>query len=132
MLFRSEYVRQWARAVAPLGLVDAPLTYADLECALLDFAPQLAAGPVTRDVVRFLRRPPLSRAARAGYWFLFQAAAASLRPGHRRMLGLRRILPLRVVGPIARGLLRLMRAALGPSSPLEDAALARRARLAAS
>jgi hypothetical protein len=34
--------------------------------------------------------------------------------------------------PITRGMLRVMRLAVGPRSPLEEAALARRERLAAS
>lgn len=127
----DDYVRQWARAVEPLGLPTAPRSLADLRCVLADFAPVLACSDTTREVVRFLRRPPLSRAARVGYWFLFQAAAASLQPEHRQMLGLRRVMPLRVARPVGRAVLRAMRAALGPTSPLEQAALARRARVAA-
>lgn len=122
----DEYVAKWARAVEPLGLMDAPRSRAELDACLASYADTLAVSDTTRHVVRFIRRPPLSRTARAAYWFLFQAAAASLPDEYRRMLELR-ALPLRLVQPVTITLLRLMRAVLGPRSPLEEAALERMA-----
>ena len=126
----DEYVSQWARAVAPLGLHDAPTSEAGLHAMLASYEPVLHVSDTTRRVVQFIRRPPLSRTARTAYWFLFQAAVASLPGEYRRMLGLRTA-PLWLVRPMARGLLRAMRLALGPRSPMEEAALARRARIGA-
>ena len=78
----------------------------------------------TRDVIRWLRRPPLPLASRPVYALLFQAALASLPDELRRMIGLRS-LPLRVVRPAATGLLKFIGLAIGPDNPVADAALAR-------
>jgi hypothetical protein len=59
---------------------------------------------------------------------LFDAAVVSIRPEFRRMLGLR-AKPRWLVIPATRLTLRILRAAIGPESPIEDAALARLARI---
>lgn len=124
----DEYVSQWAAAVVPLGLHDAPRSAGQLREVMARYRPALDVSDTTRRVVRFIRKPPLSRTARAAYWFLFHAAVASLPREYRQMLGLRAA-PMWLVGPVARTVLRVMRAALGPRSPLEEAALSRLARL---
>jgi hypothetical protein len=59
---------------------------------------------------------------------LYEAAVASLRPEYRRLLGLRSW-PKAVIVPVGRGLLRLMRFAIGPKSPIEEAAIERLTRI---
>jgi uncharacterized protein (DUF2236 family) len=125
------YVRQWAQAVAPLGLHDAPLSNEELEKTIAGFESALVVSDLTKRVVRFIRKPPLSRTARAAYWWLFQAAVASLPTSYRTRLGLKS-LPLWLMIPITRGILRTMRVAIGSRSPIEEAALERRHRLATS
>lgn len=123
------YVAGWARAVEPLGYADAPTTAAGLRAAMRARQGELRVDDTTRRVVRFIRRIPFPLAARPVYWWLFQAAVASLPDDYRRMLGLRS-LPQWFVRPVVRGMLASMRWALGDRSPMENAALQRRALLA--
>lgn len=120
------YVKLWAKSVVPLGLTEAevPSDEGELLKALSDCQSQLFVSADTRDVLRFIKRPPLPRAARVIYALLYQAALASLSPDQRALIG-ERPLPLWLVRPVTRGTLRLMRWAIGPDSPIEDAARAR-------
>lgn len=122
----DKYVRKWSMAVKPLGLTDAPMTEAELAQSLNSFYERgiLDVNATTRKVVAFIKKPPLSRTARFAYWFLFQAALASIPKKYQEMLGLR-ALPLWLVSPIATGFIGLMRFAIGNRSPLEEAALTR-------
>lgn len=122
----DEYVRKWGQAVAPLGLTDPPKTEAELDAAINSFFDKgiLTVNDTTRKVVDFIQHPPLSRTARFAYWFLFQAALASIPKRYQKMLGLK-ALPLGFVQPIAMRFVGLMRIAIGKRSPLEEAALTR-------
>jgi uncharacterized protein (DUF2236 family) len=127
----NQYVAQWARAVEPLGLSTAPRSWQDLQEAISGFDEELSSSTATQRVVSFIRRPPLSRTARAAYWFLFQAAVATIPSQYRQMLGVT-ALPMKVVHPVTRLVISAMRWAIGPQSPIEEAALARRSRLGAA
>ncbi|CAB4336774.1 MAG: DUF2236 domain-containing protein [Actinobacteria bacterium] len=129
---RDEYIRLWSQAVVPLGLDNAPQSSQDLAQNIdrYDSSGQLQVNDVTLRVVEFIKHPPLSRTARFAYWFLFQAAVASIPKTFRRRLGLR-ALPLWLVSPVTMGFLKLMHALIGNRSPLEEAALERLARIAA-
>ena len=120
------YVSKWSQAVKPLGLDGAPLTELELEQAIGSFYQNgiLGVNDTTRKVVNFIKHPPLSRTARFAYWFLFQAALASIPSKYQKMLGLK-ALPLSVVRPVALRFIGLMRFAIGTRSPLEEAALTR-------
>lgn len=124
------YVSLWSQAVAPLGLNSCPMSQAELSAAIESFDEQglLVVNDTTLRVVEFIKRPPLSRTARFAYAFLFQAAVASMPKKYRERLGLK-CLPLWLVQPVTKGLLRLMRLAIGDHSPIEDAALERLARV---
>jgi len=122
------YVGQWARAALPLGLPDPPRTAAELSAQLRSFDGELVAGPDAREVVRFLLNPPLPVPARPAYAVLAAAAVSTLDPRHRRMLGLPRV-PRLATRAATRGLLGGMGALLGRTSPSEQAARARLARL---
>jgi len=118
------YIRLWAKSVEPLGLDDVPRDEAGLLACLANYRSELVVTDATRDVIRWLRRPPLPLASRPVYALLFQSALASLPDEHRRLIGLR-ALPLGVVRPVTTRLLKFIRFAIGPESPIEDAAIAR-------
>jgi uncharacterized protein (DUF2236 family) len=122
----DEYVRKWSKAVAPLGLTNAPQSAAELNATIEEFRTReiLDVNETTRKVVDFIKHPPLSRTARIAYWFLFQAALSSIPKQYREMLGLTAI-PSKIVQPLATGFVALMRFAIGKRSPLEEAALKR-------
>ena len=119
----DNYIAQWSVAVAPLGLATCPMNQAELDTAIADFIDRgiLRSDERTRQVVAFLRRPPLPGATKFAYRLLFAAAAVSLRPEYRRLLGLRAG-PRWIIVPVTRVALRLIKLAVGPESPVEQAA----------
>lgn len=118
------YVRLWARSVEPLGLETAPQSEAELLKTLEDFYPQLAVTENTRAVIHWIKNAPLPISAKPIYKLLFHSALASLPQEYRKLIGLRG-LPLWFTRPVTTTLLRIMRFAIGPESPIEDAAIAR-------
>lgn len=127
------YVRLWARSVEPLGLQQAPRNEAQLLACLERFRPQLTVSDDTREVLHWIKHPPLPKTALPAYRLLFQAAVVSMPPDFQEMLGFQ-TLPKRVIQPLTRGLLKTIRVAIGPDSPLEEAGIQRlkRAGLVAS
>ncbi len=121
------YIRLWAKSVEPLGLRDVPLSEAELLAALEIYQPELAVTAETREVIRWLRHPPLPITALPVYELLFQSALASLPPECRALLQLKSM-PLPVIKPVTRGLIKLIRVAIGPENVLSDTAAARIAR----
>jgi len=122
------YVSTWSRSVEPLGLENAPQSKQELDEVMYSFFTELKVTDDTRSVVRFIRKPPLPILVRPVYALLFQAAVVSLRPEHRKLLGLKDP-PRRLVIPVTRFALRAIRVLIGPESPIEDGALARLLRL---
>ncbi|WP_296630571.1 oxygenase MpaB family protein [Rhodoluna sp.] len=128
----DNYVAQWSKSVQPLGLAQAPMTRAELNDQISQFAEQglLRVDEQTLQVVDFIRKAPLPKSAKPIYALLFDAAVVSLPQEIRQMLGLR-ARPRWFVQPVVRALLRLMRFAIGPESPIEDAAKQRLIRVGA-
>lgn len=126
------YVSQWARSVEPLGLAEVPRSVAELDRLLESYDRQgtLRCDERTIDVVRFIKNPPLPPVARVVYRLLFAAAVTSLRPSHRSLLGLRAA-PAWLVLPVTRFVLRAIRFAIGPESPIEEAGKERLRRIGA-
>lgn len=124
------YVAQWARSVTQLGLATAPMTEKDLDETIDSYArrDELVGDEKTIEVIRFIREPGLPWIARGVYRVLYAAAVYSLPEGARSVLRLK-ALPGWVIVPTTRWLLRTLRWIIGPDSPIEDAALARLARL---
>ena len=122
------YVSKWRVSAEPLGLNidDLPATRDELSAALADYAAAntLRCDEQTRAVLGFIERPPLPRTAKLVYRLLFQAAIANLPDWAAELTGYRVRRP-RLVLWFTAGLLRFMRAAIGPESPIEDAARAR-------
>ncbi|MCJ1713117.1 oxygenase MpaB family protein [Curtobacterium sp. VKM Ac-2922] len=128
------YVREWAIAGRLMRVEDPPESEAELRAQMNGYLDrgELAVTPRTREVLRFIKNPPLARMLRPGYQALFQGAASTLDPRHRSMLGLR----APAIGPVelpvgrATGLvLDGIGSVLGNQTGTERAALARIARL---
>ena len=128
----DNYVAQWSKSVAPLGLTECPMSHAELNTEIERFVDEglLQSNETTRRVVEFIRNPPLPPMARLAYRLLFSAAVLSLPPHSRELLGLRAG-PRWIIQPATRAVLRFMRFAIGPDSPIEDAAIARLRRIGA-
>lgn len=122
----DNYIAQWSISVAPLGLEKCPMNSRELdrEIAELFDAGLLVSTPDTEKVVEFIKNPPLPILAKPIYGLLFDAAVVSLRPEFRALLGLK-AKPRWFIQPVTRTILRLMRIAIGPESPIEDASIAR-------
>lgn len=128
----DNYVAQWSKSVAPLGLTECPMSHAELNTEIERFVGEglLQANETTLRVVEFIRNPPLPPMARLAYRLLFSAAVLSLPPHSRELLGLKAG-PRWIIQPATRAVLRFMRFAIGPDSPIEDAAIARLRRIGA-
>jgi len=126
----DNYVEQWGRSVAPLGLEDTPSSRREMDDTITDLwkTGVLVSTESTKSVVGFIRRPPLPLVVRPIYRLLFDAAVVSMRPEFRAMLGLT-AKPRWLVVPMTRLILRTIRVAIGPESPIEDGALNRLRRI---
>jgi uncharacterized protein (DUF2236 family) len=128
----DNYISQWSVSVSPLGLEKCPMNSSELnnEISQLYDAGLLVSTPDTQKVVEFIRNPPLPISAKPIYGLLFDAAVVSLRPEFRKLLGLS-AKPGWLIKPLTRFVLRFMRLAIGPESPIEDASIARLKRIGA-
>jgi uncharacterized protein (DUF2236 family) len=124
----DSYVRLWAKSVEPIGLTSAPMNESQLISEIDRYKRELVATEKTLDVVKFIKRPPLPVLARPVYWLLFEAAVVSLPIEFRTLLGLK-AKPRWIIQPLTRGVLRFIRLAIGPESPIEDGAIERLRRI---
>jgi uncharacterized protein (DUF2236 family) len=120
----DEYVRLWAASVKPLGLDVAPQSEAELLETLRGFEKDLVVTDDTRDVIKWIKNPPLPLAAKPFYRLFFFAALASMPPSYQALIG-ERALPLWFVKWQTTNILRGMRIAIGSESPIEEASIAR-------
>jgi uncharacterized protein (DUF2236 family) len=118
------YVKLWSKSVGPLGLEEVPMSEGELVATLEGFYPQLSVTEETRNVISWIRRAPLPLMAKPVYVLLFHSALASLPANYRSLIGIRGW-PLWLTRPLTTTLLRVMRWAIGPESPIEDAAVER-------
>lgn len=126
----DEYVRLWAESVKPLGLEVAPQSEAELLATLKTFDDQLVVTAETRDVIQWIKNPPLPTLSKPFYRLFYFAALASMPENYRALIA-ERTLPLWFVKWQTTTLLRLMRVAIGHESPIEEAAVARLRRIGA-
>lgn len=126
----DSYIAHWSRSVEPLGLHGVPMNRAELEAEIKRFIDGdiLRVDARTRDVIRFIKSPPLPGIAKIVYRLLFDAAVVSLEPEFRQMLGLRAA-PRWIVQPLTRTMLKTIRWMIGPESPIEEAGRARLRRI---
>jgi uncharacterized protein (DUF2236 family) len=120
----DEYIRLWAQSVKPLGLENAPGSEAEMLAAIESFRPELAVTEETREIIHWIKNPPLPSTSIPVYSLLFKAALASLPAEYRKLLGLGDP-PLSIYQPITTSLLQFIRFAIGPESPIEEAAIER-------
>jgi uncharacterized protein (DUF2236 family) len=120
----DEYVRLWAESVKPLGLETAPISEAELLATLKQFDNQLIVNDDTREVIKWLKNPPLPTLAKPFYRLFFFAALATMPKNYQDLLN-QKTLPLWFVKSQTTNILRFMRIAIGKDSPIEDAAIAR-------
>lgn len=128
----DNYVAQWAKSVTRLGLSDAPMSKAELDETLMGYVKrnELAISENAAKVISFIQRPPLPKVASLVYALLYQAAVASIPNPYRKLLNLRTA-PLWLIQPIMRFFLFILAKAIGPESPIEEAALTRLKRIGA-
>ncbi len=128
----DRYVREWAPVGTLLGVSTPPRSVAELRRDIDNFRTSgaLRVDDRTRDVVAFVRRPPLHPTLMPAYGVLFAAAVATIPVELRRMLGLRRT-PLPIL-TTARVTLWALRLVIGTTSPAELHALSRHERLGAN
>ena len=128
----DNYVSQWSVSVAPLGLTKCPMSKSELDESITQIYRDglLCATEDTLRVVEFIKNPPLPAAAKPIYGLLFEAAVLSMRPEFSQMLGLR-AKPRWIIQPLTRWVLKTMRIAIGPESPIEDGAIERLRRIGA-
>jgi uncharacterized protein (DUF2236 family) len=120
----DDYVRLWAASVKPLGLEIAPQNEAELLETLRGFDKDLVVTDDTRDVIKWIKNPPLPLLAKPFYRLFFFAALASMPSNYQALIG-ERALPLWFVKSQTINILRAMRIAIGHESPIEEASIAR-------
>ena len=124
----DQYVREWARSAEPLGLKDAPKSLAELEEKLDYFrAHSLMANETTKEVVRFILRPPFSKLGLIPFTIFANAAIATLDERDRELLGLKK--KGRIWLHLSKGILVFLSAILGHESPSQKFARQRIDRL---
>lgn len=124
------YVRLWGKSVEPLGLDNVPKSEAELVQTLESYSNVLRCDEKSRSVINWIKNAPLPLVAKPIYHLLFQAALASLPSQIQQQIGMRSW-PLWILRPMVTNLLAFLRFAIGPDSPIEDAAIARLRRLGA-
>jgi uncharacterized protein (DUF2236 family) len=118
------YIRLWSKSVEPLGLTEVPMDEASLLATMARYRSELAVTDETRETIQWIKNPPLPITSRPMYSLLFQSAVASLDEEYQQMMGVN-CLPLSVLRPVTTGVLQAMLWALGPESPIVDAAIER-------
>jgi uncharacterized protein (DUF2236 family) len=126
------YVREWATAGELIGVERPPRSASELREQLHSVyeAGTLKSDERVREIVGFIRNPPLAPAVLPAYRIMFAGAVASIPREYRDLLGLRR--PLFPAVAATRLVLGGVRRILGRSSTSEEAALRRIARIRAS
>ena len=120
----DEYIRLWSKSVIPLGLTEVPMSEAEMLSEIDRYRSELIVNDATREVIGFIKNPPVPKTALPAYHFLFKAALASLPREYQEMIGIGHP-SLRIIRPITVNLLRLIRLAIGPETPIEEAAIDR-------
>ena len=120
----DEYVSQWRKSAAPLGLMSAPSSVAELKATMDEFMKnELSYTPKTKMVVDFIVKPPFGRITLFFYGILLKAAIITLTDAERELLHLKK--PANIWLSVAKLNLSLLKRALGDRPPSQDAALAR-------
>lgn len=86
----DQYVREWSKSAAPLGLNHAPLSKSDLADVMASFAErEITSIAMTPPIVGFILRPPFGRGGLFFYRILANAAIATIDQPYLSVLGLK-------------------------------------------
>jgi uncharacterized protein (DUF2236 family) len=86
----DQYVREWSKSAAPLGLSHAPLSKSELADVMANFAErEVASIAMTPPIVGFILRPPFGRGGLFFYRILANAAIATIDQPYLSVLGLK-------------------------------------------
>ena len=112
-----------------LGLTEAPQSVPELKLTMDEFLKNdLAPSVETKEVVKFILKPPLGIPALMFYLVLAKTAISTLTPEQQEILGLKPV--NRFWRWLCSRFLKLLSLALGKESPSQEAARARIARTA--
>ena len=125
----DEYVKQWAGAVTPLGVVNTPSNFDELKATLASYDSQLRVDDKTKRVIQFIQNPPtFTGMTKLVYSIMFAAAFHLLTDEQQKAIDVK-VLPKEVALPLATFIITTIRFVLGPNSLLETAALNRHLRV---
>ena len=125
----DEYVKQWANAVTPLGVLNPPQNLHELQAVLKSYEPQLRVDENSKRVIQFIQNPPtFAGMTKLVYSIMFSAAFHLLSEEQQKAIGVD-AMPAAVSNISATVMMQTIRTILGPNSPLETAALNRHLRV---
>jgi uncharacterized protein (DUF2236 family) len=125
----DEYVKQWANAVTPLGVLNPPQNLQELQAVLKSYEPQLRVDENSKRVIQFIQNPPtFTGMTKLVYSIMFSAAFHLLSEEQQKAIGVD-AMPAAVSNISATVMMQTIRTILGPNSPLETAALNRHLRV---
>ncbi len=125
----DEYVKQWANAVTPLGVLNPPQNLQELQAILKSYEPQLRVDENSKRVIQFIQNPPtFTGMTKLVYSIMFSAAFHLLSEEQQKAIGVD-AMPAAVSNISATVMMQTIRTILGPNSPLETAALNRHLRV---
>jgi uncharacterized protein (DUF2236 family) len=120
----DQYVKEWSKSAAPLGLTTAPQSVIELEEAIASFIKEeTAAIAMTPPIVKFILAPPFGRGGLFFYRMLANAAIATIDEPFLSILGLKK--RSKIWLRISRRLLDFLSYMLGHESPSQKIARAR-------
>ena len=125
----DEYVKQWANAVTPLGVLNPPQNLHELQAVLKSYESQLRVDENSKRVIQFIQNPPtFTGMTKLVYSIMFSAAFHLLSEEQQKAIGVD-AMPAAVSNISATVMMQTIRTILGPNSPLETAALNRHLRV---
>ena len=86
----DQYVREWSKSAAPLGLSQAPLSKSELANVIASFAEnEVTSIAMTPPIVGFILKPPFGKGGLFFYRILANAAIATIEEPFLSVLGLK-------------------------------------------
>jgi uncharacterized protein (DUF2236 family) len=117
----DQYVREWSKSAAPLGLMKAPQSVIDLEETISSFVrDEVSTIAMTPPIVKFILSPPFGSGGLFFYRILANAAIATIDEPFLSVLGLKKRSKLWL--KISRILLDFLSYMLGHESPSQKIA----------
>ncbi|MCX6402503.1 MAG: oxygenase MpaB family protein, partial [Actinobacteria bacterium] len=84
----DEYVKQWANAVTPIGILNPPQDLQELQAVLKSYEPQLRVDENSKRVIQFIQNPPtFTGMTKLVYSIMFSAAFHLLSEEQQKAIG---------------------------------------------